>query len=489
MEGIELCKAVEEARELVGARLARVHQLGEVLFLRTFHPSGALVLDPEGKAFHRTALRPPTPPRPPAFAQGLRRLRGQKLLALEQGGYDRTVRLCFPDGDILLDLRPRRGNVFFLGRDGRRAALHEGDPKPLPGEGSDPLAGLGPGLRRAAEAVFGHPPTVEELCSFTSDLLLRDPAGYLYGIEGGTTASFFPRPELGEPLETFPKFWQSLDRVLEERLARRGARVQLEGVKRAIRRRERALAAIVRAEEEAQGWPDIQVQADLILARLSQIPGGVAEVEVEGFDGAPVRLVLDPALSPLWNAQLLYRRAGKLRRRLTQIPARRRELGEELARLRELFDMLRARPELSPYLEEDLLRLGVLAPERVPVALEGRPRELGMGGLLVLVGRSARENDALLRAAHPNDVWLHARGVPGAHVVIRTGGRAVPPEVLEGAARLAAWHSRARGERRVPVSYTEVRHLKKPKGAAPGTVVLKREEVIVVLGEEPKWTH
>jgi predicted ribosome quality control (RQC) complex YloA/Tae2 family protein len=65
----------------------------------------------------------------------------------------------------------------------------------------------------------------------------------------------------------------------------------------------------------------------------------------------------------------------------------------------------------------------------------------------------------------------------------------VLPEVLEGAARLAAWHSRARGERRVPVSYTEVRHLKKPKGAAPGTVVLKREEVIVVSGEEPKWTH
>ena len=102
----------------------------------------------------------------------------------------------------------------------------------------------------------------------------------------------------------------------------------------------------------------------------------------------------------------------------------------------------------------------------------------------MLVGRSAEENDRLVREARPHDLWLHARGVPGAHVVVRTGGREVPEGVLRQAAQLAAWHSRARGERKVPVSYTEARHLRKPRGAPPGAVILKEESVIVVSGEE-----
>jgi predicted ribosome quality control (RQC) complex YloA/Tae2 family protein len=103
-------------------------------------------------------------------------------------------------------------------------------------------------------------------------------------------------------------------------------------------------------------------------------------------------------------------------------------------------------------------------------------------GFTILVGRSGSENDRLVRLARSDDVWFHAREVPGAHVVIRTDGRPVPNEVLQRAAELAAWHSRARGERKVAVSYTEARYVRKPKGAPPGTVTLLREQVIVVPG-------
>lgn len=486
MEGIELRKAMEEARELVGARLAKVHQVGGAFFLRVFRPSGALAIDLGGKGFHRTALRPPAPPAPPPFCQLLRKLAGQPLIAIDQAGLDRVVRLRFPEADLVLDLRPRLGNLFYLGRDGRVASFRDGDLQPVEfmSEG-DPLHGLGPELRRAA-AALGHAPSDAELAVFAGDLLARPPAGYLYQTERGILVSFFPRPDLGEARFSFPTFWQALDRALEDRLATAVAKERRDQVERAIRRRKRALAALREAEREAIRWPELKAKADLILTRLSEIPPGIPEVEVDGFDGQPVRLVLDPTLPPLAYAQAQYRKAGKLRRRLEHIPNRRRALEQELARLEDLASLLATRPELVPYLEEDLAALGDPRVEPTPNKAEAptQPREFLIDGFTVIVGRSARENDHLVRTARPDDIWLHARGVPGAHVLVRSGGRPVPEAVLRRAAELAAWHSRARGERKAEVSYTEARYLRKPKGAPAGAVTVRTENVIVVPGEK-----
>jgi predicted ribosome quality control (RQC) complex YloA/Tae2 family protein len=484
MEGIELRKAVEEARSLVGARLSKVHQIGDVFLLRFYSPSGALALDPQGKSFHCTALRPPTPPVPPSFCMVLRSLAGQPLVALDQAGLDRVLRLRFPGADLVLDLRPRDGNLFFLPRDGPLASLREGALQDVDfAAPDDPRHGLGPGLKRAAAAILGHPPSDDELAAWVTDLLSRPPAGYVYESRTGVRASFFPQPGLGEPVAVFPAFWEALDRALEHRLGSAGARGQREQVERAIRRRERALAALLSAEAEAQAWPELQSKADLILTRLSEIPPRSREVEVEGFDGLPVRLSLDPALSPVAQAQALYRKAGKLRRRLEHNPARRQEIEREIAHLREISSVIAHRPDLAPYLEEETAELAPSPPRRSDKPKRPQPRGLTMDGFPILVGRSARENDRLIRAAGPGDVWLHARGVPGAHVLIRTEGRAVPHGVLERAAEVAAWHSRARGERKVAVSYTEARYVRKPKGAPAGMVTLLREQVIVVAGD------
>jgi predicted ribosome quality control (RQC) complex YloA/Tae2 family protein len=391
--------------------------------------------------------------------------------------------LRFPGADLVLDLRPRDGNLFFIPRHGRIASLRDGTLQEVDFSAPDaPRDGLGPGLKRAGAALLGHPPSEEELAAWVADLLSRLPAGYVYESRTGVQASFFPRPDLGEPVAVFPSFWEGLDQTLERRLGSAGARKQREQVERAIRRRERALAALASAEAEAQAWPDLQSKANLILTRLSEIPAGSREVEVEGFDGLPVRLTLDPAVPPVSQAQALYRKAGKLRRRLEHNPARRREIEAEIAHLRELSSLLLHRPDLAPYLEEEAAELAPSPPPRSDKPKRPQPRGLTMDGFSILVGRSAQENDRLIHAASPADVWLHARGVPGAHVLIRTEGRGLPREVLERGAELAAWHSRARGERKVPVSYTEARHVRKPKGAPAGMVTLLREDVIVVSG-------
>lgn len=110
--------------------------------------------------------------------------------------------------------------------------------------------------------------------------------------------------------------------------------------------------------------------------------------------------------------------------------------------------------------------------------------ELDIDGFEVLVGRSARDNDELtFRVASPRDIWLHAAGHAGSHVVIRMpeDGRDVPKSVIEQAAAWAAWHSKARNARgKVDVHHCRAADVRKPRGAAAGSVELRRYETVRV---------
>ena len=108
------------------------------------------------------------------------------------------------------------------------------------------------------------------------------------------------------------------------------------------------------------------------------------------------------------------------------------------------------------------------------MASKGRPyRTVEIDGYEVLVGRSAQDNDYLsLKVARPKDLWLHVGGgTPGSHVVIRhNGGASFPPNVVEKAAQLAAWYSKARGASFVEVHVCPASQVRKAKGAPAGQV-------------------
>jgi predicted ribosome quality control (RQC) complex YloA/Tae2 family protein len=112
------------------------------------------------------------------------------------------------------------------------------------------------------------------------------------------------------------------------------------------------------------------------------------------------------------------------------------------------------------------------------VASKGRPyRRLEVEGFEVLVGKGDAENDRLtFEIADPRDWWLHVAGHSGSHVVVRNPDElaALPRPVLERAAELAAWHSKARGTGKVEVHVCRVADVSKPRGAPPGTVRLRR---------------
>ncbi len=123
------------------------------------------------------------------------------------------------------------------------------------------------------------------------------------------------------------------------------------------------------------------------------------------------------------------------------------------------------------------------------MASKGRPyRTFVVEGFEVFVGRGEDDNDHLtFDVAEPDDLWLHVGGgTPGSHVVVRNPDRLdVPRSVLERAATLAAWYSKARTARSVDVHYCLARDVSKPRGAPAGLVELARWKSVRVTPSDP----
>jgi predicted ribosome quality control (RQC) complex YloA/Tae2 family protein len=101
----------------------------------------------------------------------------------------------------------------------------------------------------------------------------------------------------------------------------------------------------------------------------------------------------------------------------------------------------------------------------------------------VLIGKNAKNNDLLTQKyAYKDDLWLHARDVTGSHVILKyQAGKPFPRPVIERAAELAAWHSKRRTDSLCPVTVTPKKFVRKPKGMAPGQVIIEKEDVVLVV--------
>ena len=304
--------------------------------------------------------------------------------------------------------------------------------------------------------------------------------------------------QLGEP--TSPTSTATEDAALlraalaaEEAAGVAARRRELEKRLRArVQRMRRTLAAVDGDAARAAQAKEDRRRAELLVPHQSRIPRGAREARVPDWldldeRGAPreVVLQLDPALSAAQNAARWFRRSQRYEAAATRIAARRSEVAARLARAEEALARAAAAADagaLRAIEDESGAIPGGRAPRRAGRA-EG-PRLpyrtfRSASGARILVGRSARDNDALtLRVARGNDVWLHARGVQGSHVVIPDAGEAPDARTLADAALLAAHFSRARGEDAAEVSWTRRKHVRKPKGASPGSVIATQERTL-----------
>lgn len=240
--------------------------------------------------------------------------------------------------------------------------------------------------------------------------------------------------------------------------------------------------------EEAESAPakaeELRRRADLLMARLHLVPKGASTVELDDFEGGTQTLDLDPSMSPAKNAESLYDKAKKRERAADRLPTMVREALGEQNRLSSLLDAL-DRGDADP---DEVARWvarvkpseggGADDPDRLPYRTFQ-----SSGGLEIRVGRSGKANDELtFHHSAPNDIWLHARDVAGAHVILRWNDRTNNPpkrDLLE-AAILAAVSSKARTSGTVPVDWTRRKYVRSPRNAPPGAVIPDRVNTVFV---------
>ena len=224
-----------------------------------------------------------------------------------------------------------------------------------------------------------------------------------------------------------------------------------------------------------------RAKADVLMAYATTVTKGVARVVLPGFTGSDVVIELDPKLSALDNAKALYEEARKQERATRRIPELIAQTEKQRDKIAALLERAR-RGELSASDVAAIKEAPTPKPQQ-QYAGERLPykRYRTSGGLEVRVGRNAKSNDELtLHHSSPQDIWLHARHVGGAHVVLRWNEReANPPQrdIVE-AASLAALHSTARTSKMVPVDYTRRKYVRKPRRSPPGTVMIERAKTV-----------
>jgi len=247
---------------------------------------------------------------------------------------------------------------------------------------------------------------------------------------------------------------------------------------------ERKLAALERSLEGSERADALRAAGDAILANLHTLAPGQTMLVADGRE-----IALDPALTPLENAQRYFEDYTRARDAARIVPELMAEARNELRYVEEMSAQVELAddPAALEQLRRELVGAGLLARSRGETKrgrtapARGGHRRVQVDGYDVLLGTSALGNERVtFELADNDDLWLHAHGVPGSHVVVRSGGRAVPAEVVEAAARLAAEHSAARGDALVLVDWTPRKYVRKIRGAPPGLVTYTHEQTLRV---------
>lgn len=498
---------------------------------------------PELCRIHLTTRRPPNPPSPPRFCQFLRRhLEGMRVAGLSAAPFDRLVRVDFvstrPDAlhdrtALYAELYGRHANLIYVGADGvileplrtvspdesRIREVAAGVPfRPLPRperlflpdvtpadaerihamawEGlarvlQREISGLGREL--AHEAAERGKESAADLAAALRALVRRYEADeFEPGI--GTLPSGrrrilpFPCPAAGfTEFAPFPTANEAADAFYGEV----AAALEVAVLRQQIKSRLAALARKERHKLENVGGDAERLEEGLkggdygetLKANLAAVSKGMTE-----FQGVP----LDPSKSPVENMNRYFRLSKKAKGAMEIVRKRKREVAESVYYLESLEaqleaaatreDLLVVRQELSasyaPRIQGHRKKKRPDAPRPAAPQVE----RLEFSGFAILVGKNNFGNDRIVRElADPDDLWLHAQGIPGSHVLVkRPPGKAVPEEVLGEAARLAVLHSKAKGSGNVPVFLAEARHVSKFKGAKPGLVRIAKYRTINV---------
>jgi len=421
----DLKRVVAEQQGLAGMHVDNVYQVDPRAFLLKLTPGKLFVLVDANRVRARVLVTddpPAIPDRPPMFGSILRRaLRGGRVLDATMLAEDRILALDFEVG---------------------------GEPK-----------------RLVLEAISSHPNLLLLKANGEVERVLDGEVAKRRGNPIGATYQLPPAPKFRDEESLLPSDLNDgpfaanlhLDRLVREEVTSAREQVDEKSRERVLDRIRRALRKV---DEDDKKLPDaaaLRKQGELLLENFPALTQGMKK-----FRGVP----LDPRLQPNENVDRIFQQARKAERARPALAARRSELQAVLARV----------------------EAGDAVPEAViPGRRKGKepPRRpyrvfLSCSGDRILVGKGGRDNDeTTLKVAGPNDIFLHVRGTPGAHVIVPVRkGQVIDEQTLLDAAHLALHYSKMKRAEKADITWTPRRNVKKPKGAKAGLVSVSREKVL-----------
>ncbi len=460
----EIAVIVEEiGPALTGGWIQKIHQPApETVTLEIRTPGQTLSLllcgHPETARLHLAGQSLPNPPTPPSFCQFLRaHIQGARIDGIAQVDGDRIVRIHLTAREgphtLIVELTGRHADLLLLNeREQVLATIHDDRDR----------------VGRPYQPPARRPHVSRE------------------------TTEPWPSPDRDRP---FP-----VSALLEERFRQREAdsstarlrQSRLTGLRKAIKKAVRRVEALREDLDKANRYRDYARYGELLKANLRTITKGQERVTVvDYFDPAQPELVipLDPSKSPQGNLDDYFKKHRKFLAAGQEIAPRIEDIERELAALRKEQQAIQDHTWTPP--SEPAQARRPTGPTR-PRTQSSAPspqrstrtgpfrRFISADGLAIYVGRNARENEELThKFAHSDDLWLHAQGVPGSHVVVRLEkGANPPPETLKDAATLALLYSDYKKSGKGDVLYTRRKYVKKAKGRPPGTVTVTQEQAI-----------
>ncbi|MBI4000832.1 MAG: NFACT family protein [Nitrospira defluvii] len=400
----------------------------------------------------------PNPPTPPSFCQLLRaRVQGARIDGIRHIAGDRIVRvdLTSRDGPVSLiaELFGRNADLLFL--DGEQRVL----------------ATLRHNKERSGQPY--HAPSSAPSRSLSHGAVAPAP-------EPPSDAEPFP---LSAKLETLYR-----EREVElSHLAQLRARESV--LRKTLKKHLRRMAGLRRDLEQAAKYEPYARYGELLKANLGSLKKGLTTVTVVDYydETLPeLTIPLDPTKAPQANMDAYFAKYRKFISAQREISPRLAAIEAEVQQLQAELDAIKHGTWQPPTFDRHSAPRSTTPTDRRRAAVEERRgpfrRFVSSDGHHIFVGRNARENDELtFGLAKSEDLWLHAQGVPGSHVVVRLEkGTDPPPETLKDAATLALLYSDLKKSGKGEVIYTRRKWVRKAKGQAPGAVTVTQEKALYV---------
>ena len=541
-DGFFLHHMVEELRrELVNGRIQKINQPFEqelVLQIRSNRQSHRLLLSAH-PVFGRIQLTQTTfenPAQPSTFIMVLRKyLQGALIESIEQMENDRIVEMTVSNkneiGDhiqatLIIEIMGKHSNILLVDKSSHKileVIKHVGFSQNsyrtlLPGStyiAPPSTESLNP-FTIKDEKLFEILQTQETRAKNLQNLfqgLGRDTANELESILVSdklptfrnffnqetkpclTETSFSPVPfanQAGEPfaslsdlLDTYYKDKAERDRVKQQasELIRR-VENELQKNRQKLKKQEKELLATDNAEEFRQ-------KGELLTTFLHQVPNDQDQVILDNYyTNQPITIALDKALTPNQNAQRYFKRYQKLKEAVKYLTDLIEETKATILYLESVETVLnQAGLEEIAEIREELIQTGFIRRrQREKIQKRKKPEQYlaSDGKTIIYVGRNNLQNEELtFKMARKEELWFHAKDIPGSHVVI-SGNLDPSDEVKTDAAELAAYFSQGRLSNLVQVDMIEVKKLNKPTGGKPGFVTYTGQKTLRVTPDPEK---